>query len=136
MGGQLVGVPTKTQNYTRAAVQSAQTPTGNVRIPSSGNGMSSRGVILNDPALEDCVVGLPRVDYQTIRKIALGGSKGDVPVHFSFPVNKIWIASKDNAHLSDSLYFHFDRGWECRHRDIKSGGGPGRLKWGSSRNIF
>lgn len=109
MGSKVIiaGAPTKTQNYTRSAIQSAQTPTGNVRIPSSGNGMSSRGVILNDPALEDCVVGLPRIDFQVIRKIALGGSKADVPITFSFPVTKIWIASKDNAHLSDSLYFHF-----------------------------
>src|SRR5215831_4341026 len=98
---------TKTQNYTAAQLQSSQTPTGNKRIPTSGSGLSTRGVILNDPALEQCVVGPARIDYQVITKIALGGSKGDVQVQFSFPVRKIWIASKDHSHLSDSLYFHF-----------------------------
>ena len=101
------GTPTKTQNFTRATLQSSQTPTGNVRVPVSGSGLATRGVILNDPALEECVVGQPRVDFQIIRKIALGGAKADVPINFSFPVSKIWIASKDTAHLTDSLYFHF-----------------------------
>lgn len=105
--GQLVGVPTKTQNYTRATLQSAQTPTGNKRIIEGG--MSSRGVILNDPSLEQCVVGGVKIDYQLVRKIALGGAKGDVPVTFNFPVTQIWIASKDGGHLVDSLFFHFSK---------------------------
>lgn len=101
--------PTKTQNFTTASVRASQTPTGNKRIPTSGNGLSSRGVILNDPALESCAVGGVRIDFQLVRKIALGGAKPDVPVNFAYPVSKIWIASKDHVHLSDSLYFHLSK---------------------------
>ena len=50
---------------------------------------------------------LPQVYFVTVRKIALGGAKPDIYVKFPQPINQLWVASKDNGHLPDSLYFHF-----------------------------
>lgn len=77
------------------------------RTPISG--YPTRGTIINAPEVDDCAVDSVKISYQTILKIALGGAKGDIPVVFDFPVRKIWVASKDGAHLSDSLYFHLSR---------------------------
>ncbi len=49
----------------------------------------------------------PQICFVQIKKVALGGAKGDLICKFQFPVRSIWIASKDSAHLTDSLFLHF-----------------------------
>jgi len=73
------------------------------------SGYPTRGTVINDPTVNDCAIDSVNISFQTVLKIAAGGAKPDVPVVFDFPVTKIWVASKDGAHISDSLYFHLGK---------------------------
>lgn len=48
----------------------------------------------------------PTIYYMTIKKIALGGAKGDILVQLPSPCNTFFVASIDNAHQTDSLFWH------------------------------
>lgn len=49
----------------------------------------------------------PTIYYVTIKKIALGGAKGDVPFRVAVPARWLMVATCDAGHLNDGLYLHF-----------------------------
>jgi hypothetical protein len=49
-----------------------------------------------------------RICFVTMFVPILGGAKADIICSFPFPVNRIWIASKSSAEVSNSLYLSLE----------------------------